>query len=193
MIRPSARWFNCLTLLLLASMVSVPLLAQGTGAGMGGGMGGGGTGMGRRGMGMGGGAGRRPDFDPVVLDGPPPPERIDSVMTLDSLQKGRYGTLYQNFMASTKSERDQVKEARESFRNGGADSDPDARQHSRDSMRGAMQTLQDRQKEFDDTLKEFLTKDQEKQYSDWRKARRKEFEDRRTQRGGNRGDRPPPS
>jgi primase-polymerase (primpol)-like protein len=142
-------------------------------------------------MGMGGG-GRRPDFDPVVLDGPPPPERIDSVMTLDTLQKGRYASLYQNFMASTKSERDQIKQARESFRNGGADSDPDARQHSRDSMHGAMQTLEDRQKDFDDTLKEFLTKDQLKHYSDWRKARRKEFEDMRKQRGGDRGNRQPP-
>lgn len=133
---------------------------------------------------MGGG---RPNFDPVVMDGPPAPERVDSVMTLEPAQKDRYTTLYQNLMASTKSERDQVREAREAFRNGGGDADPAARQHSRDSMREAMQTLTDRQKSFDTALKDFLDKDQLKQYDEWRKARRKEMEDRMNPRRGGRG------
>lgn len=173
---PSARFRLLPTVLLLTTLISAPAFGQGEGQGMGGG-----AGMGRRGMGMGGG---RPNFDPTVIDGPPAPDRVDSVMTLEPAQKDRYSTLYQNLMTSTKSERDQVAEARAAFRNGGGDADPEARQRSRDSMREAMQTLRDRQKSFDEALKDFLNKDQLKQYDEWRKARRKEMADRRSARGG---------
>lgn len=141
-----------------------------------------GGGAGRRGMGM--GEGRRPAFDPVVLQGPPSPDHVDSVMTLDEAQKTRYATLYQNLMASTKAERDELQQARESFRSGGGDADPEARGRLREAMRENMETLTARQKSFDDALKEFLTKAQLKQYGDWRDARRKEMRERFGRPGG---------
>lgn len=167
------------TVLLATTLISAPLTAQIGGGGMGGG-------AGRHGMGMGG---SRPAFDPVVLDGPPAPDRVDSVMTLDDSQKARYGVLYQNLMTSTKAERDEIRQGREAFRNGGGDEDMEAR---RGSMREAMQTLADRQKSFDTALKDFLGKDQLKQYNTWREARRKEMRGRfRDRRGAGPGGDPP--
>jgi hypothetical protein len=172
--------------LLVTMVVSAPLAAQGGGTGQGGGMGPGG-GMGRRGMGMGGP--RSGGFDPVVLDGPPAPDRVDSVMTIDSAQKARYATLYENLMSSTKSERDQIRQTREAFRSG---ANPDEMQSRRGEMQGAMQTLADRQKSFDTALKDFLNKDQLKQYDSWRDARRKEMRERfNSRRGSPPGEAPP--
>jgi len=139
-----------------------------------------------RGQGMGGrpGMGRRAAFDPVVVEGPPSPDQFVTIVPLDDAQKQRYATLYQNLMASTETERDQIRKAREARQAGGSEGggDPDARRQSRDGMRETMQTLQDRQKAFDGALGDFLSKDQIKQYQTWRESRRKEAEDRFRQR-----------
>ena len=171
------------TVLLATTLISGPLVAQVES----GGMAPGGE-AGRRGMGM--GEGRRPSFDPVVVEGPPSPEHVDSIMALDPDQKTRYSTLYQSLMASTKSERDQMRQARESFQSG--DADPEARRRLREGMRGNMEALAARQRSFDEALKEFLTKPQLKQYDDWRNARRKEMRGRFGRPGGPpEGGRPP--
>jgi hypothetical protein len=159
------------TVLLLTALGAGPLLAQDAGASPPGG---------RRGMG-GAGMGQRPAFDPVVLEGPPAPEQVDSLLGLDGAQHDRYSTLYQNLMNSTKAERETVRARREAMRSGTGDRE--SMQQSRGAMRETMQTLSDRQKVFDEALKDFLSKDQLKKYGDWRDHRRKEVRDRFRQGG----------
>jgi hypothetical protein len=141
--------------------------------------------------------GRRVGFDPVVVEGPPAPEQFVAIVPLDDAQKQRYATLYQNLMASTETERDQIRKAREARQGGGGvgEDDQGARRSSRDGMRETMQTLRDRQKAFDEALGDFLSKDQVKQYQTWRETRRKEAQARFRQRGSGgppaSGDAPP--
>jgi hypothetical protein len=113
---------------------------------------------------------RRPSFDPVVMEGPPSPDSMTSIASLDERQRARYATLYQNLMSSTKSERDEVAQSRAAMR---GTTDRDARHQAMEGLRQTIQSLQSQQQVFDDTLNEFLTKEEMRRYADWRDARRK--------------------
>jgi len=85
------------TVLLMTTLASGPLLAQDANAEP---SGGGGKRMSRSAH------DRRPSFDPAVMEGPPSPDSMTTIASLDDGQRARYANLYQNLMSATKSERD---------------------------------------------------------------------------------------
>lgn len=131
-----------------------------------------------RGMNRGGG-GRGMMMDPVVMEGPPAPDSMAGLVGLSGDGLARYSTMYQNLMTSTKPQRDSaaaLRAQRMAERQGGG---PDARARGgAQGMREIRQYLEDRQKQFDDALKDVLDQSQFRKYQDWRGQRRKEAEDR---------------
>jgi hypothetical protein len=130
------------------------------------------SGHGPPGMGPRGGA----PPDPVVLEGPPPPEEFARIVELSDDRKPAYATRYERFMAATRVTRDSLKSLRQSmreaFEGGGA-------------ARGLREELEHQQQVFDEGLKDSLSKDEWKRYQKWREERRKQVE-------RDRGERRPP-
>jgi hypothetical protein len=130
---------------------------------------------GGRGMRHGGG-GRSEAFDPVIFTGPPTPDSMAQLVGLEADRLDRYSTMYQNFMSSTQPERDSLAAMRQARRSdagqyGGAGGE---RSFDMSTAREIRQDLENRQKQFDDALQDVLSKDQLKQYRDWRDQRRKD-------------------
>jgi hypothetical protein len=133
----------------------------------------------------GGGMGRsmsRPNFDPVLFNGPPPPEEMLDLVHLEAAQYQAYADQYRGFMESTKVVRDSVLEFRQQMRQSmeigmesGPSRDPEgieARRHEMDALQKQLQTLEHHQKTFDETLKKTLTEVQYQAYEKWRKDER---------------------
>ncbi|MFL5494316.1 MAG: hypothetical protein ACJ8DC_08040 [Gemmatimonadales bacterium] len=178
------------TFVLLAALaVAGPVLAQGTygpepPGGTGGGMPGG-----RRG-GPGGGPGgmmqgrRMQMLDPVVAEGPPAPADFATIASPPEDQQRRYTELYQQFMASTKPQRDSLNVGRRDMRAAFEDGDREGARRQGEAVVALGEELSRRQKTFDDTLKSFLGKDQWKRYDKWRSDERKRAEKERRDRWG---------
>jgi hypothetical protein len=131
-------------------------------------------------------------MDPVVLEGPPAPDSMAALVGLSGEALTRYGTMYQNLMSSTKSQRDSVaafREARRGARTGGNEGPPMG--GGMDAMRSLRESLENRQKQFDQALEQdVLSRDQAKTYHDWRDQRRHAAEQRMRdmrRNGGNPG------
>jgi hypothetical protein len=117
-----------------------------------------------------------------------------ALVGLDGDGQTRYGIMYQNLMTSTKPQRDSIAALRAQRmaerQGGGGGRGPGGMQ----GMRAIRQYLEDRQKQFDEALKDVLDQGQFKKYQDWRGQRRKEAEDRMRemrQRNGDGMDGPP--
>jgi hypothetical protein len=122
------------------------------------------------------------------------PDSMATLVGLDAGGAARYATMYQNLMASTKSERDSlaaIRQARQASRDNGGG--PEER-GGPGGMRAIRQYLEDRQKQFDQALGDVLSKDQFKRYQDWREQRRRDAQsEMRGRRGMGNGqaDNPP--
>lgn len=142
------------------------------------------------------GGGRPPMMDPVVIDGPPAPDSMAQLVGLSGDALARYGTMYQNLMASTRPQRDSMvafREARPAARaSGGEDRPP---REGMEGMRALQEYLADKQRLFDQALEaDVLDHDQQKAYRDWRDQRRHEAEKRMREMrrpDGDRGGRAP--
>jgi hypothetical protein len=129
-----------------------------------------------------------PALDPVVMEGPPAPDSMASLVGLSGDALDRYSTMYQNLMTSTKPQRDSVAALRaqrmaDRQSGEGGPRGPGGMQ----GMRELRQYLEDRQQQFDAALKDVLDHDQLKKYEDWRGQRRKEAEDRMREMRRDRG------
>jgi hypothetical protein len=135
--------------------------------------------------------GRPPMLDPVVLEGPPAPDSMAALVGLNGDGLARYTTMYQNLMASTRPQRDSVtafREARRNARMGSGESPP--REGGMDAMRSLRESLESRQKQFDQALEQdVLNHDQVKTYRDWRDQRRHDAEKRMRDMRGDTGNR----
>lgn len=115
--------------------------------------------------------------DPILFNGPPPPEDFLDLVGLDSTQYDSYRVQYSAFMEQTRPQRDSLLEfrrrMRESFEMGGQEGGrPGGRpggQRGGGEAQKAMGELEKRQKEFDESLKTVLREDQFKRYEAWRK------------------------
>lgn len=167
----SARFRLLPTVLLVSGLYVAPVAAQNQGAGPPPG--------GQRGP---GGPGRQM-MDPTLIDGPLMPEEFGALASLDATQESRYATLYQNLMTSTRTERDELKAAREKRRQAmsGGTVDRQALRAELEKLQPAYQRVRQQQETFESALKEFLSKDQLKKYSDWKDQKREEM---RAQFGG---------
>ena len=148
---------------LLVSLVCAALLTRGAAAQYGGG---------RRG-GMGGGGYGRPEGEPppplpgAVLDGPPDSATARSALALSDSQAVRYALVYDAFMAETKPSRDSAQVATDKMNDRLATGDRAAALFYAQRLQEIGRSLKDRQDKFDDGLKAFLTKDQQKTYKRW--------------------------
>jgi hypothetical protein len=122
--------------------------------------------------------------DPVVADGPPAPADFAKIASPPDDQQRRYADLYQQFMASTKSQRDSLTVGRRDMRAAFEDGDREGARRQRDAVMALGEELTRRQKTFDDALKSFLGKDQWKRYDKWRSDQRKRAEQERREQWG---------
>jgi hypothetical protein len=183
---------RCIALLAAMLAAASVLAAQGPGGyGPGGGYGpAGGGGGGRRGGGMGGrGMGGGQSFDlpsPEDIDGPPTPGTFKQLFALSDAQAGQYGHGWDSLMAETTPQRDSARVARQTMRSAFQDHDREAARQQAKVLERLGKDLHKRDEAFDKSLA-FLTKDQQKQYDDWKKEQKKAREDERRQRFGGNG------
>ena len=181
MSRSLARAATTAGLVLFTILVVLPDPAAGQGPG------------GRMGGGRGPGGMPRPNFDPVLFDGPPVPEEMVDLVQLEPAQYEPYAGQYRIFMQETKAVRDSVLEMRRLMRDmmgqmGGAGASGkrgsrdrgkmEARRLKMEAMQKQMQTLERHQKAFDENLKSLLSREQFKNYERWRQEQRKTVEGR---------------
>lgn len=123
--------------------------------------------------GYGGGGFRQPDF-PVPrmpgqeLDGPPDSTAILSILNLNPEQTARYVQRYDSFMVFTKPQRDSAGVVEQKMNDRLDGGDRAAATFYAERLQHLGDYLKDRQERFEKSLGDFLTKDQQKQYHDWK-------------------------
>ncbi len=156
---------------LCALALATPAYAQA--GGMGGGM-----------EGMGGGRGLRQRGDrPMMptdeqIDGPPTPETMHQLLSLDETQLARYRHGYDSLMAESRAERDSAHAAVKALRDGFGSASRDAARARAGDMHRISEDLAKRDDTFDHSLKTILTKGQQKQYDKWKDQNRKDAEEK---------------
>ena len=124
---------------------------------------------------MGSHGGRRSSAsDPVVTEGPPKPEALDTIVQLADSQRLPYEALYTGLMDSTQAARDSLHAARQALREAFGSQDRATIQEQMRTVQALTRVLEDRQKKFDEALKKLLDKDQWKRYDKWREEQRQE-------------------
>jgi len=111
--------------------------------------------------------------DPILFNGPPPPEDFLDLVGLDSTQYDTYRVQYSTFMDQTRPQRDSLlefrRQMRESFDMGRQQDGRPGGQRGGGGEQKTMGELEKRQKAFDESLKTVLREDQFKRYEAWRK------------------------
>lgn len=123
--------------------------------------------QGPRGSGAGRAAFKVPD--PVLFNGPPPPEEFLDLVGLDSTQYTAYRVQYVAFMEQTRPQRDSLLELRRQMRDAFQVGGREGGRAGGDKLQKSMGEIEKRQKGFDEELKTFLTEPQFKRYEGWRK------------------------
>jgi Spy/CpxP family protein refolding chaperone len=183
MYRMRLRW---VTVLAATTMVVSSLAAQDAGGyGSSGGRGGWG-GWGRDGAWGGhrmGGQGFDPSSmpSPEEIDGPPAPGTFRQLFSLTDPEADRYGHAWDSPMAETRLVRDSARVAQATIRSAFADHDRAAAQRQIKVLQRLGKALRKRDEVFDRSLA-FLTKDQRKQYDDWKQDQKKAREERQEHR-----------
>jgi hypothetical protein len=150
---------------------------------------GGGTGGGMGGRHRGGGwGGHRGGADaPAIptdreLEGPPTPDALRSVLSLSDDQVAKYQPLWAQYMSDTKAQRDSAQTALAGLHRAFDDHDREAMRQYFPVLHSIAPALTDRDKQFaDKQLKPLLTKDQRKQFDQWRDEQKKAADDERRQ------------
>ena len=148
---------------LMLSALCLALLARGAAAQYGGGRPGG--------MGGPGGFGQQmepaPPLPGAVLEGPPDSAAARTALVLSDSQALKYAQAYSAFMAATKQSRDSAQVAEDKMNDRLATGDRAAATFYAQRLQDIGKSLRDRQDKFDDGLRAFLTKDQQKAYKKW--------------------------
>jgi hypothetical protein len=148
----------------------------------GGSMSGGGAWDGGAGRGMG-----RPPFDPSdiptpeEIDGPPNPPTTRQLLSLADSQTQRYTTAWDSLMRETGLKRDSARTAREAMRSSFRDHDRQGVETQAKLLTALGKDLQKQDDAFDKSLV-FLSKDQRKQYEDYKKQQKQAREEERKRR-----------
>jgi hypothetical protein len=124
-----------------------------------------------------GGRSRLPSPDEV--EGPATPGAMQQIVGLDEDHTRRYTQLYEQHMTATKPARDSVRTALQATRDAFESGNIESARPSRDLVVRLWKDVSKRDEEFDKGLKSMLTKDQAKQYSQWREDEKKAAEAQR--------------
>ena len=103
---------------------------------------------------------------------------MTQLVKLDANARQRYATLYENLMSATHTERDSLSALRQARRAEVEQGGGPYQRHGMGPGGGLREDLEQHQQQFDKALEDFLSKDQIKQYRDWRDERRKEARER---------------
>ena len=159
-----------LFLILVLGLVS-PSLAQSSPGGYGpGGMRPGGGYRGRMGSAPGGG---HRMLSPETTEGPASPEIMRDSIGLNGSQLQGYTRRYENHMADTRAARDSLRSEVQAMRAAFEGGDRSAAGNQRERMQQQAKQLAKQDEDFDNGLKDILTKDQQKQYNKWKDNRQK--------------------
>jgi hypothetical protein len=124
---------------------------------------------------------------PSRLAGPPTPAIMRDTVGLSAEQVEQYAVRYGNHMGATRPARDSLRSAMREIRANFENGDRSAAQGRRSGLERQWKELSKRDKQFDKDLKELLSKDQEKRYDKWKKAREKAEQELREERRSRRG------
>lgn len=123
-----------------------------------------------------GGGGGRAGFkipDPVLFNGPPPPEEFLDLVGLESTQYDAYRRQYVAFMDQTRAQRDSLLDLRRQMRDalqaGGVAGGRAGGREGGEQLQKTMGALEKQQKAFDETLRTVITEAQYKRYEAWRR------------------------
>jgi ribosomal protein S20 len=105
------------------------------------------------------------------LEGPPAPATLRDSVGLSAQQVDRYSQRYSAYMAETKPARDSVrtsmKEVRAAFESG----DRSEARSRREAIKQQAEPLAKKDQAFEKTLRDGLSKDEQKKYDQWKKSR----------------------
>ena len=104
------------------------------------------------------------------LDGPPDSSAIVGILNLNPAQVAQYLQRYDSFLVSTKPQRDSARVAEQKMNDRLDGGDRAAATFYADRLHRYCDFLKDRQERFEHSLNDFLSKDQQKLYKDWKDA-----------------------
>jgi hypothetical protein len=118
-----------------------------------------------------------------ALDGPPAPAVLRDSIGLSGDQLRHYTQQYSNYGAETRPARDSLRTSVQAMRAAFESGDRSQAGSRRDAITQQSQELTKRDKDFEKVLKEDLSKDQQKRYDQWKKAREKAEKDNHQRMG----------
>jgi hypothetical protein len=118
-----------------------------------------------------------------ALEGPPAPALLRDSIGLSGDQLQHYTRQYSNYTAETRPARDSLRTSVQAMRAAFESGDRSQARGRRDTIDRQSQELTKRDKDFEKVLKEDLSKDQQKRYDQWKKARDKAERDNHQRMG----------
>ena len=126
--------------------------------------------------------------------GPVSPEILRDSIGVTGAKLDQYTKKYQSYMASTKPARDSLRNELASARSAYQKGDTTALRNKRPEIRKQAQALRDRDRKFEEGLKDILSSDQQKRYASWKESQMKlaqaRMHDWRKEHGHNHGPAP---
>jgi hypothetical protein len=117
------------------------------------------------------------------LEGPPAPATLRDSIGLSTEQVERYTQRYSTYMAQTKPARDSLRTTMKEVRAAYESGDRSEARGRRDALQPQSDGLAKKDQEFEKSLRDSLTKDQQVRYDQWRKSREAADRERHHQRG----------
>jgi hypothetical protein len=118
-----------------------------------------------------------------TLEGPPAPAILQDSIGLSEDQLQSYAQRYSGYMAETRPARDSLRTSMQAMRAAFRDGDRSGARSRHDAIQRQSEGLAKRDKEFEKTLKQSLSKDQQKRYDKWKDSQEAEHEHRQHRRG----------
>jgi hypothetical protein len=112
---------------------------------------------------------REPIITIVELRGPLPTVEFRDMFKLTDAQAQQYGAVYDSFTVATKTNRDEANHRMEQLNLAVTKRDSAAVDYYAEHLKDLGKNLKTQQSRFDDRVKKLLTKDQQKEYKEYRK------------------------
>lgn len=111
------------------------------------------------------------------FQGPPQPEIMRDSIGVSGGSLQRYTQRYQEYMAATKPSRDSVRANMQAMRTAFESGNRSEARARHETIERQVKQLTERDKKFDEGLKDILSKDQQNRYQEWRESREKRTRD----------------
>jgi Spy/CpxP family protein refolding chaperone len=121
-------------------------------------------------------------FRSSTLEGPPSPGFMRDSIQVSGKQLQQYTQSYDSYTASTKGTRDSLRTSVQAVRAAYQSGDRAQARTRRESVESQWKQLADKDKKFEDGLKNVLTKEQDTRYQQWRQKRKEEAREQWRQR-----------